>query len=92
MTTQNSAATLQNLYVRNGYKLMAEAEKMNLTDQTVMRSCYNLVKYYIMLGGNECHPKGDVFGKRSFPREARSALAAIIRPQSFPSAVFRGIG
>ena len=33
----------------------------------------NLVKYYIMLGGNGRRPKRDAFGKRSFPSEARSA-------------------
>ena len=53
-----------------------------------------------MLGGNGRRPKRDAFGKRSFPSEARSAkrkrdlyymLVAVIRPQSLPSAVFRGI-
>ena len=33
----------------------------------------NLVKYNLMLGGNERRPKGDAFGKRSFLSEARSA-------------------
>ena len=33
----------------------------------------NLVKYYVMLGGNGRRPKRDAFGKRSFPSEARSA-------------------
>lgn len=28
---------------------------------------------FVMFGGNERHPKGEAFGKRSFPREARSA-------------------
>ena len=46
---------------------------MNLTYQTVMPSCYNLVKYYLILVGNECRPKGNAFGKRRFPSEARSA-------------------
>ena len=41
--------------------------------QTVMRSCYNLVKYCLILGGNECRPKGNAFGKRRFPSDARSA-------------------
>ena len=54
-----------------------------------------------MLGqGNERRPKGDAFGKS--PTEARSSekkkeslyymLAAVVRPQSLPSAVFRIIG
>ena len=54
-----------------------------------------------MLGqGNERRRKGDAFGK--FPTEARSSekkkeslcymLAAVVRPQSLPSAVFRIIG
>ena len=33
----------------------------------------NVVKYYLMLGGNERRPKCDVFEKLSFPSEARNA-------------------
>ena len=48
----------------------------SITNLIFKQSCdrvTNLVKYYIMLGGNERRPKRDAFGKRSFPSEARSA-------------------
>ena len=47
---------------------------MNLTYQTVMRSCYRPGKILfddLMIGGNECRP--DALGKGSFSSEARSA-------------------
>ena len=52
--------------------LITVESTMNLTYQTVMRSCYKPVKMFLMLGGNERRPKGDAFGKRRFPSEARS--------------------
>ena len=50
-----------------------------------------------MLGGNERRPKGDSFANKERGTEKKKysfirPLAAVIRPQSFPLAVFRSTG
>ena len=51
-----------------------------------------------MLGGNERRPKGDSFANKERSAEKkkysfiRPLIAAVIRPQSFPLAVFRSTG
>ena len=75
-----------NLHLQNNFPLSKIASKVNADKNDGQRSekwgrqikpsfypVTNLVKFYSMLGGNERHPKGDLFGKQSFPSEAWSA-------------------
>ena len=59
-------------YIRSHESPLFTVEStMNLTYQTVMRSCYKPGKILPTAQWERTSPEGDAFGKRSFPSEAR---------------------